>query len=71
MSIAARRMPSCASHYELMDDGRFFGTIKGLKGLWADGDTLEQCRANLMNTLEDWLFISLKEGLPIPKISIV
>jgi len=49
-----------------MEDGRFFATIPGLKGLWADGDTLEACRRNLIDTLEDWIFISLKEGLPIP-----
>lgn len=54
--------------YELMENGRFFVTIPGLKGLWADGSTLEECRRNLVDTLEDWLFISLKEGLPIPAI---
>jgi predicted RNase H-like HicB family nuclease len=52
--------------YEVMEDGRFFATIPGLKGLWADRDTLELCRRNLIETLEDWIFISLKEGLPIP-----
>jgi hypothetical protein len=39
-----------------------------LKGLWADGDTPEDCRQNLIETLEDWIFVSLKEGLPIPAI---
>ncbi len=56
------------AHYELMEDGRFFGTIKELKGLWADGDTLEQCRENLLDTLEDWLFISIRERMSIPEI---
>ncbi len=56
--------------YEQMEDGRFFATISGLKGLWADGDTIELCRKNLIETLEDWIFISLKEDLPIPKIVI-
>ena len=56
------------AHYEMMEDGRFFATIKGLKGLWADGDTLEECRLNLIDTLEDWLFISIRERLPIPEM---
>ncbi|MCF7809672.1 type II toxin-antitoxin system HicB family antitoxin [bacterium] len=54
--------------YEIMEDGRFFATIKGLKGLWADGDTLEQCRENLLDTLEDWILVSIREKLPIPEI---
>ena len=56
------------AQYELMEDGRFFGTIKELKGLWADGDTLEDCRLNLLDTLEDWLFISIRERMSIPEI---
>ena len=56
------------AQYELMEDGRFFGTIKKLKGLWADGDTLEVCRLNLLDTLEDWLFISIRERISIPVI---
>ena len=63
IEVAMRR-----AHYELMEDGRFFASIKSLKGLWADGDTLEECRRNLLDTLEDWLFISIRERLPIPTI---
>jgi hypothetical protein len=29
------------AHYELMENGRFFATIPGLKGLWAEEATLE------------------------------
>jgi predicted RNase H-like HicB family nuclease len=56
------------AHYELMEDGRIFATIKPLKGLWANGDTVEECRANLLDTLEDWLFISIRERMQIPRI---
>ena len=56
------------AQYELMEDGRFFGKIKKLKGLWADGYTLEDCRLNLLDTLEDWLFISIRERMSIPEI---
>jgi predicted RNase H-like HicB family nuclease len=50
------------AHYELMEDGRFFGTIPGCKGLWADGRTLEKCRDELQSTLEDWLLLGLQFG---------
>ena len=56
------------AHYEMMEDGRVFATIKPLKGLWADGDTVEECRTNLLDTLEDWLFISIRERMSIPKL---
>ncbi|MFC2150123.1 type II toxin-antitoxin system HicB family antitoxin [Calditrichota bacterium] len=56
------------AHYELMENGRFFASVKSLKGLWAEGKTLEECRANLNETLEDWLFISIREKMSIPKI---
>ncbi len=56
------------ARYEQMEDGRFFAAVPGLKGLWADGDTIESCRRNLIETIEDWIFISLKEGLPIPSV---
>ena len=40
------------AHYELMENGRFFGTIPGCKGLYAEGKTLEQCREELQSTLK-------------------
>ena len=56
------------AHYELMEDGRFFSSIKELPGIWADGDSLEECRNNLQDVLEDWIFVSISEKMPIPEI---
>ncbi len=54
------------AHYELMENGRFFGTIPGCKGLYAEGKTLEQCREELQSTLEDWLLLGLQLGHNLP-----
>jgi predicted RNase H-like HicB family nuclease len=54
------------AHYELMENGRFFGTISGCKGLYAEGKTLEQCREELQSTLEDWLLLGLQLGHNLP-----
>jgi len=35
------------AHYEIMENGRFWGDIAPCKGCWGDGDTLEECRENL------------------------
>ena len=39
--------------YELIDKEKiFYGEISELKGVWATGRTLEECRENLLETLE-------------------
>jgi len=53
--------------YEIIDDGkRFYGEIKELRGIWAVGKTLEECRDNLASALEGWLILRLRRNLPIP-----
>lgn len=57
--------------YELIDGGKtFYGEIPQLKGVWAEGPTLEKCRQNLLETMEGWLILRLKKNLPIPKFSV-
>jgi predicted RNase H-like HicB family nuclease len=57
--------------YEMIDNGKkFYAEIKGLRGVWAVGKTLEECRQNLMTTIEGWLIIRLKKNLPIPRFKV-
>ena len=58
-----------SAHYELMETGRFFGTIPGCDGLWAQGETLEECREELSSTLEEWLLLGLQLGHKLPVIA--
>jgi predicted RNase H-like HicB family nuclease len=54
------------ANYELIDGGkRFYAEVKGLRGVWAVGKTLEECRINLMTTIEGWLILRSKRILPI------
>lgn len=57
------------AHYELMENGRFFGSIPECEGAWGDGATLEECREELQSGLEDWILIRVRHGLPIPTIA--
>jgi predicted RNase H-like HicB family nuclease len=50
------------ARYELMENGRFFATVPGLKGLWAEDATLEACRGELQSALEDWIMIKVRFG---------
>lgn len=55
--------------YEIIDDEEpFYGEVEELKGVWATGKTLEECRSNLKDVIEGWILLSVKRGLPIPKL---
>jgi len=55
--------------YEILPNGEgFFGKIDGFQGVWANSDTLEGCREELREVLEEWLLIGFKNGSPIPVI---
>ena len=58
-----------AAAYDKLDDGTFAGRIPPCKGVVAFGATLMECERLLRSTLEDWLFLGLKLGHPIPVLS--
>ncbi len=55
----------------LEDDGSYFGTVPGFQGAWANADTVEECRRELAEVLEDWIILGIKHGHPIPEITSV
>ena len=55
------------ARYELIEGGkRYYGETPSLKGVWATGGTLEECRQNLLSAIEGWVIIRLQKNLPIP-----
>ena len=55
--------------YEIIkDEEPYYGEIPGLQGVWASGKTLEECRRNLAEAIEDWVLLSIAKGLPIPAL---
>lgn len=57
-----------ARYTVIEDEEPYYGEIPPLKGVWATGKTLETCRTNLREVLDDWLVLRLKKGLPIPAL---
>ena len=57
-----------AASYEIMDDGVFYGEIGPCQGVWASGTTLEACREELGEVLEDWVMLRLQRGHLMPMI---
>jgi len=54
------------AQYKLLKNGTYFGEIPHLKGVWASATTLEDCRQELQEILEDWLLLKLRDGDKIP-----
>lgn len=57
------------ARYEILpDDGTYYGEIPGFDGVYANADTLEDCRDELQEVLEEWLLLRLSERLPLPVV---
>lgn len=59
---------ACA-HYEIIEDERtFWGEIPGFQGVWGKAATLEKCREELKEALEEWIIFRFKNNLELPVI---
>ncbi len=56
------------AEYKKLDDGTWFTEIAGFQGVWANGDSVEECRRELQEVLEEWLVLKIKDNDPIPEI---
>lgn len=57
-----------AKYKILSDDGTFYGEIPGFQGVWANTDTLEVCREELEEVLEEWIFLRVSRNLALPVV---
>ncbi|CAN2039826.1 Antitoxin HicB [Candidatus Magnetomoraceae bacterium gMMP-15] len=49
--------------YEILPDGEgYYGKIDGLQGVWSNAQSLEACREELQEVLEEWIVLGLKMG---------
>jgi predicted RNase H-like HicB family nuclease len=57
------------AQYEILsDDQSFYGEIPGLDGVYANAPTLEQCREQLREVLEEWIVLRISRQLAVPPI---
>ncbi len=57
-----------AKYKILLDDDTFYGEIPGFQGVWANAGTLEVCREELAEVLEEWILLRLSWNLPLPVV---
>ena len=56
------------AQYKKLDDETWFAEIPGFKGVWANAGTVEECRRELLEVLEEWMILKIRDGDPIPEI---
>ena len=57
------------ANYELLaDDGSFYGEIPVCNGVYASAATLEECREQLAEVLEEWILFRVYKNLSLPAV---
>ncbi len=57
------------ARYEILpDDSTFYGEIPGFQGVYANAGTLEACREELEEVLEEWILLRVSKNLPLPVV---
>jgi len=57
------------AHYEILEEDKsFYGEIPSFQGVYASAPTLETCREQLEEVLEEWVLFRIHKNLPLPQI---
>jgi predicted RNase H-like HicB family nuclease len=57
------------ANYEILpEDKTYYGEIPGFTGVYANCDTLEACRDELEEVLEEWILLRVSRNLSLPVI---
>ena len=54
--------------YRRIEDGTWFAEIPGFQGVWANAKTIEDCRHELIEVLEEWILLKTRDHEDIPVI---
>lgn len=55
------------ARYEIISSSTpFYGEIPGFDGVYANSDTLEGCREELEEVLEEWILLRVSKHLSLP-----
>ena len=56
------------AHYDKIEDGTFCAEVAELQGVLATGGTLEECRDQLAEVVEEWVLVRVARGLAVPPL---
>jgi len=56
------------ARYDRLDDGSFVAEVPELPGVLANAATLEACRDQLAEVVEEWILVRVSRGLAVPTL---
>jgi len=57
------------ARYEILDDDKsYYGEIPGFNGVYSNAETLEACRDELRDVLEEWMLFRVSRNLSFPVV---
>jgi predicted RNase H-like HicB family nuclease len=57
------------ARYEILaEDGSYYGEIPSFDGVYANATTLEACREELREVLEEWILFRVSRNLSLPVV---
>ncbi len=56
------------ARYDKLDNNTYVAEIVGLQGVIGTGDSIESCRDELVEVIEEWVLVRISQGLPVPEI---
>ncbi|MGH7563488.1 MAG: type II toxin-antitoxin system HicB family antitoxin [Gemmatimonadota bacterium] len=57
------------ARYEILGEGEgFYGEIEGFEGVYANAGSLETCRDELEEVLEEWVLFRVAKNLALPVV---
>ena len=56
------------AEYKKLEDGSWFAEISGFDGVWANGRSVEECRKELIEVLEEWIILKIKDNEVVPVV---
>lgn len=69
MLVASLSKAMRRAHYQILEDSsEYYGEIPGFQGVYATGTTLEACREDLAEALEEWVLLRVSRSLPLPEV---
>ena len=56
------------AEYKKLEDGSWFAEIPEFQGVWSNGKTVEDCRNEFQEVLEEWLILKMRDKDSIPVV---
>jgi predicted RNase H-like HicB family nuclease len=56
------------AEYKKLEDGSWFAEIPGFDGVWANSNSVEECRRELVEVLEEWIMLKIHDNDHVPVV---